>query len=130
MACPMCGTRFYSDFKFGNIDKEVGLIMKIAVPAIGDQIDQDFDNCKNFTIFTIEGNVIRDEENIKSSVGSGYKFNVSYLLAQSGVAMLIAGNIGDGAINVLATKGIRTIKGASGTAKNAVESFLRGELRG
>ena len=130
MACPTCGTKFHSDFKLGNIEKEVGRIMKIAVPTIGEQIDQNFDTCKNFTVFTVEGKVIRDEEIIESSVSSGYKFTVSNLLAQGGVAMLIAADIGDGAINVLATKGIRTIKGASGTARNAVESFLRGELRG
>jgi predicted Fe-Mo cluster-binding NifX family protein len=104
--------------------------MKIAVPAIGDQIDQDFDNCKDFKIFNIEGKVIRDEEKIETSVNGDYKMNFSNQFAQSGVAILIAGKIGDGAINVLATKNIRTIKGASGMVRDAVESFLRGELRG
>lgn len=104
--------------------------MKIAVPTIDKKIDHDFDNCGIFTIFTIEDKLIKAEEIIESSANGGCKLSVLNMLAQCGVMTLIAGGIGDGAINVLAIKGIRTIKGASGTTKNAVESFLRGELRG
>ena len=104
--------------------------MKIAVPTIDEQIDCDFDNCGKFTVFTVEHKSITDEEIIESSANGGYKWSTFNMLAERGVMTLIAGGIGDGAINVLAIKGIRTIKGASGTAKNAIESFLLGELRG
>jgi predicted Fe-Mo cluster-binding NifX family protein len=104
--------------------------MKIAIPTKGEQIDQDFDSCEKCTIFTVEGKLITSEEVIESSAKGGVKLSISNVLAQCGVMTLIAGGIGDGAVNVLGIKGIRTIKGASGTAKNAVESFLRGELRG
>jgi predicted Fe-Mo cluster-binding NifX family protein len=130
MACPTCGNKFYPDFKLGSIKKGVEIIMKIAVPTIGEQIDQDFDNCGKCTIFTVEGKLIKAEEIMEASANCGVKLSVSNMLAQCGVMTLIAGGIGDGAVNVLGIRGIRTIKGVSGTAKNAVESFLRGELRG
>ena len=104
--------------------------MKIAVSTNGDQIIQDFDNCRKCTIFTVEGILITDKEVVESSTNGGFRSTMSNILAQNGVVTLIAGGIGDGTINVLGVKGIRTIKGISGTARNAVESFLRGELRG
>jgi predicted Fe-Mo cluster-binding NifX family protein len=103
--------------------------MKIAVPTIGDQINQDFDKSRKCTIYTVEGTLIHSEEVVESSTDGGVKSSMSNILAQYGVMTLIAGGIGDGTRNVLGVKGIRTIKGVSGTAKNAVESFLRGELR-
>ena len=103
-------------------------IMKIAIPTIGDQIDQHFGHCEKYTIFTIEENAIKAEETMESSQSCGCKSNAASTLAQSGVKILIAGGIGAGAVNVLASNGIKTIKGASGTARNAVELFLRDEL--
>lgn len=58
----------------------------------------------------------------------GCKSNIASVLAQSGVKILAAGGIGNGAVNVLANNGIKTIKGASGLVRNAVELFLQGEL--
>lgn len=130
MACPTCGIKFISDFKLGNLEKEMGVRMKIAVPTSGEQIDPDYDNCVKCTVFTIEDKQIKADEIIESSLTGNVLTNMSNSLAQCGVMTLIVGGIGDGTVNVLAIKGIRVIKGASGTAKNAVESFLRGELRG
>ena len=104
-------------------------VMKIAVPTVGDQIDQHFGHCEKYSIFTIEENAIKAEETMASSQTCGCKSNAASTLAQSGVKILIAGGIGNGAVNVLASNGIKTIKGASGSAKNAVELFLRGELQ-
>ena len=103
-------------------------VMKIAIPTIGDQIDQHFGHCEKYTIYTIEGKAITAEENAASSVSCGCKSNAASTLAQMGVKILIAGGIGNGAINVLASNGIKTIRGASGAAKNAVELYLRDEL--
>jgi len=104
-------------------------VMKIAIPTIGDQIDQHFGHCEKYTIYTIEGKTIKTEETMASAAGCGCKSNIASTLAQSGVKILIAGSIGNGAVNVLTSNGIKTIKGASGTAKNAVELYLRDELQ-
>lgn len=103
-------------------------IMKIAVPTVGDQVDQHFGHCEKYSIFTIADKAITAEEYMASPAGCGCKSNMASVLAQSGVKILIAGGIGNGAVNVLANNGIQTIKGASGAVRQAVESFLRGEL--
>lgn len=103
--------------------------MKIAVPTIGDQVDQHFGHCEKYSVFTIEGKAITSLEYMASPAGCGCKSNMAATLAQSGVKLLIAGGIGNGAVNVLASNGIKTIKGASGSAQAAVELFLRGELK-
>jgi predicted Fe-Mo cluster-binding NifX family protein len=102
--------------------------MKVAVPTVGDQVDQHFGHCEKYTIYTIEEKAIKAVEYMDSPAGCGCKSNMASKLAQNGVKVLIAGGIGNGAVNVLASNGIQTIKGASGTALDAVELFLRGEL--
>jgi predicted DNA-binding protein (UPF0251 family)/predicted Fe-Mo cluster-binding NifX family protein len=102
--------------------------MKIAIPTIGDQIDSHFGHCEKYSIYTVEGTSITAEETLAAAAGCGCKSNIASTLAQNGVTVLIAGGIGAGAINVLASNGIQTIRGADGQAKNAVERYLRGEL--
>ena len=103
-------------------------IMKIAVPTVGDQVDQHFGHCEKYSVFTIEDNAIKSLDFMESPAGCGCKSNMASVLAQSGVKILIAGGIGNGAVNVLASNGIKTIKGASGTVRDAVELFLQGKL--
>jgi predicted Fe-Mo cluster-binding NifX family protein len=103
-------------------------IMKIAVPTVGDQIDQHFGHCEKYSVFTIEDNAIKTLEYMESPAGCGCKSNMASVLAQSGVKVLIAGGIGNGAVNVLASNDIKTIKGASGDVRNAVELYLQGKL--
>jgi predicted DNA-binding protein (UPF0251 family)/predicted Fe-Mo cluster-binding NifX family protein len=103
-------------------------IMKIAVPTVGDQVDQHFGHCEKYSVFTIEDNAIKNLEFMESPAGCGCKSNMAGVLAQSGVKILIAGGIGNGAVNVLTSNGIKTVKGASGNVRNAVESYLQGKL--
>ncbi len=103
-------------------------IMKIAIPAAGDQIDQHFGHCEKYLLYTVEGTTIKAEETMASSVSCGCKSGVAATLAQNGVKILLAGGIGDGAIKVLGSNGITVIKGASGKARDAVEKYLKGEL--
>lgn len=102
--------------------------MKIAVPTVGDQVDQHFGHCEKYTVYTIEEKAIKAVEFMASPAGCGCKSNMASTLAQHGVKVLIAGGIGNGAVNVLAANGIQTIKGASGPASEAVELFLQGQL--
>lgn len=103
--------------------------MKIAVPTVGNQVDQHFGHCEKFSVFTVKDQAIAAVEYMDSPAGCGCKSNMAATLAQNGVKVLIAGGIGNGAVNVLTANGIETIKGASGTAKAAVEAFLQGALQ-
>lgn len=103
--------------------------MKIAVPTAGDQIDQHFGHCEKYSIFTIEDKTIAAVDYLASPAGCGCKSNMAATLAEQGVTILLAGGIGNGAVNVLAQNGIATIKGAAGRAADAVTLYLRGELQ-
>ena len=103
--------------------------MKIAIPTVGDQVDQHFGHCEKYSIYTIDNKAVVAVDFMASPAGCGCKSNMAATLAQQGVTLLLAGGIGNGAVNVLAQNGIATIKGASGRVADAVALYLRGELR-
>ena len=49
-------------------------------------------------------------------------------MAARGVTLMIAGGIGNGAINVLNNQGIEVIRGCSGNATEAVRLYLSGKI--
>jgi len=104
--------------------------MKIAVPVTNTGvIDNHFGHCDSYDVFSVtEENKIAGIENIKSPQGCGCKSNIAQVLAQSGVTVMLAGGIGNGAINVLNTNGIAVIKGCSGLAQLVVKQYLAGEI--
>jgi len=101
--------------------------MKIAVPSRGNQVDSHFGHCEYFTVFTVDDNKqIASEETVASPVGCGCKSNIAGVLADLGVKVMLAGNMGDGAVNVLKTNGISVIRGCSGNVKKVAKDFLNG----
>ena len=103
--------------------------MKIALPSSQNQVDEHFGHCEYFTVFTInEKNEILSEEKITSPAGCGCKSNIAQTLAQSGVKLMLAGNMGQGAVNVLNSQGIDVLRGCSGDVKCVTESWLAGRL--
>ncbi len=103
--------------------------MKIAVPVRGTDVDGHFGHCEGFSVFTLdERRVIVAEEPISSPAGCGCKSGIGATLAKMGVTHLVAGNMGDGAVHVLASHGISVTRGAAGNARAAVEQFAAGSL--
>ena len=104
--------------------------MKIAIPITREnQIDGHFGRCEYYGVYTIsEKNEIVDVQTIKSEQGCGCKSNISGVLANQGVTIMLAGGIGGGAINVLNTWGIDVVRGCSGNAADAVKEFVLGNL--
>jgi len=103
--------------------------MKIAVPSRDNQVDSHFGHCEYFTVFTAdEKKQIISEEKVASPVGCGCKSNIASILAEQGVQFMLAGNMGDGAVNVLKASGINVIRGCSGDIKKVAEDFLSGEV--
>lgn len=104
--------------------------MKIAVPVTSNnQIDDHFGHCNFYDVFEInQDNQISDLKRIPSLQGCGCKSNIAEVLAADGVKVMLAGGIGNGAINVLNNAGIAVIRGCTGDSAEIVKLFLLGLL--
>jgi predicted DNA-binding protein (UPF0251 family)/predicted Fe-Mo cluster-binding NifX family protein len=102
--------------------------MKIAVPSKGGMVDEHFGHCEEFSLFEVEGGKVSGESVLPSGQGCGCKSGIAGELARLGVTHLVAGNMGEGAVRVLASNGIKVSRGASGKARAAAEAFASGSL--
>ena len=104
--------------------------MKIALPSRQNQIDDHFGHCEYFTIFTVDNNnkEIISEETISSPEGCGCKSNIAQILADMGVSIMLAGNMGAGAVRVLNNCGIEVVRGCSGDLKAVALKWLEGNI--
>lgn len=103
--------------------------MKIAVPTKGNVVDDHFGHCEAFTVFGIDENKkIISTEIIPSLQGCGCKSNIAAVLQQKGVNVMLAGNMGGGAVNVLKYHGIEVFRGCNGEVRQIAESFLQGKI--
>jgi len=103
---------------------------KIALPVtFTNQIDNHFGHCEMYSVYSIsDTNEILGIETINSEQGCGCKSNIAATLAARGVTVMLAGGIGNGAINVLDNHGIGVIRGCTGNATEEVKKFLAGML--
>jgi predicted Fe-Mo cluster-binding NifX family protein len=104
--------------------------MKIAVPVTErKQIDGHFGHCSSYEVFTVsDNNEITDVKSVESPAGCGCKSDIASVLAADGVSVMLAGGIGQGAINVLNYSGIEVIRGCAGDAAEVVKLYLSGKV--
>jgi predicted Fe-Mo cluster-binding NifX family protein len=98
--------------------------MKVAVPTRNGEVDDHFGHCEFYTVFTVENGKIVKDELIKSPEGCGCKSNIAPLLAQMGVTVMLAGNMGMGALGILNHCGIDVIRGCNGDVRNVADAYL------
>ena len=104
--------------------------MKIALPSRQNIIDDHFGHCEYFTVFTVNDNKeIISEETIASPAGCGCKSNIAQTLSEIGVKIMLAGNMGEGAVRVLNNSGIEVLRGCSGDIKTVALSWIDGNLK-
>lgn len=101
---------------------------KIAIPTRGELVDDHFGHCEAYTIYSIEDRSIKETEIYEAPKGCGCKSDIAPRLKEKGVTLLLAGNIGEGALNVLRSVGIEVIRGCSGRAEKVVEAYLAGNI--
>ena len=102
---------------------------KIAVPTRDGRIDDHFGHCDHYTIYTVEEKKVIATETLPSPQGCGCKSNIAPVLHNMGVEVMLAGNMGEGAKNVLGRNNIAVIRGCSGSTDALVEAYLRGEVK-
>ena len=100
--------------------------MKIAVPTREGRVDDHFGHCDHYTIYTIEGKEILARETLPSPQGCGCKSNIASTLAEMGVEVMLAGNMGEGVKNKLSSAGIRVVRGCRGDVEVLVKTYLMG----
>lgn len=103
--------------------------MKIAIPTKENVVDNHFGHCDRFTIFSIDEEMhITASETLPSLQGCGCKSNIAATLKNKGVTIMLAGNMGNGAVQVLQNQGIQVYRGCSGTVQQVAEDFARGNI--
>ncbi|MDF1548526.1 MAG: NifB/NifX family molybdenum-iron cluster-binding protein [Bacteroidales bacterium] len=103
--------------------------MKIAVPTRDFFVDEHFGHCEYYSIYSIsEDNKIIKEELMKSPQGCGCKSDIAITLRQMGVDTMLAGNMGQGAVNKVTESGIKVYRGCAGKVREQVELFLKGQV--
>lgn len=100
--------------------------MKIAVAAMGENTAGHFGHCENFMIYVTDGDTILTEESIPNP-GHRPGFLPNFL-ADMGVEVIISGGMGGGAVDIFNERNVEVVVGATGFAKENVQSYLKGEL--
>lgn len=103
--------------------------MIIAIPTKNEVVDNHFGHCEYYTLITTNDNkeVIK-KERFEAPSGCGCKSGIAVTLKKLGVKVMLAGNMGDGALNVLKQNEISVIRGCSGNIDSVLESYLEGNL--
>ncbi|MBM6758466.1 NifB/NifX family molybdenum-iron cluster-binding protein [Bacteroides mediterraneensis] len=103
---------------------------KIALPTRNGVVDDHFGHCEFYTIFTVdEENCITRTQVLPSSQGCGCKSDIASKLQADGVTVMLAGNMGAGALAKLSACGITVIRGCQGSVMQVAEDYLAGKIQ-
>ena len=107
--------------------------MKIGVSSTGENldanVDQRFGRCKYFLIVDTESMEfeVLSNENAMASGGAGIQ--AAQTIAKTGAEVVVTGNVGPNAFQTLSAAGMKIVTGASGTIKESIEKYKKGELK-
>lgn len=103
--------------------------MIIAIPTKNQEVDNHFGHCEYYTLITInDKKEVLKKERLDAPKGCGCKSGVAVTLKEIGVKVMLAGNMGDGALNVLSQNGISVIRGCSGSVDAVLGDYLSNNL--
>ena len=102
-------------------------MIKIAIPVNDNHIAEHFGFCQKFALISIKDNQVITKEFIENP---GHKpgFLPKYLQGK-GVSLLIAGDIGGGAVTLFKELCIEIIVGAKGEIDTVINQYLQGKLK-
>ena len=109
------------------------MYMKIAVSSSGPDldaaVDPRFGRCQYFIIIDPEAMRFEALDNSSAVAGGGAGISAAQMIVSKGVEAVLTGNCGPNAFQVLSAAGIKVMTGASGTVRDAIESYKAGNLQ-
>jgi predicted Fe-Mo cluster-binding NifX family protein len=106
--------------------------MKIGLSSTGKDLDSAMDprfgRCAYFLIVETDSMEFESFNNQSAALGGGAGIQSAQFIASKGVSAVITGNCGPNALRTLSAAGINVILGQTGTVRDALEKFKRGEL--
>jgi predicted Fe-Mo cluster-binding NifX family protein len=93
------------------------------------QLDPRFARCAYLIIIDTETMQFEAIPNLGAGTSEGAGIFVAQTIANKGAKVLITGNVGPNAFRALSAAGIEIMTDASGTIREGVEKFKKGELK-
>jgi predicted Fe-Mo cluster-binding NifX family protein len=104
-------------------------MMKVALPTRNGWIEGHFGQADTYTVVTVNAdNRIEKMETVVSPDGCGCRSDIAGILREMGVGLMLAGNMGEGARQVLSRNGIEVVRGCAGPVGQVVDDYLTGSL--
>lgn len=100
--------------------------MRVALAVDGLFVTEHFGHCEKFVVFTVEDkNIVKQEEiqNPPHQKGLLPKF-----LKGHSIDVVLVGNMGQMAVNLMNQLGIECLRGVSGKIEDVIQAYLKGTL--
>ena len=107
--------------------------MKIVVTADGPTLDNKVDSrlgrCRYFIVADPETLEFEALDNSSSMAGGGAGISAAQMIAGKKVDVVLTGNCGPNAYQVLSAAGIKVVTGVSGGVREAIQDYKSGKLK-
>ena len=107
--------------------------MKIAISSTGPdsdaQVDLRFGRCQYFVLVEDKTENFEFLDNEAAALSGGAGLQAAQMVAEADVKVVITGNIGPNAINVLKAAGIKAYHCGPGTVRKALQKYQDGSLQ-
>jgi len=107
--------------------------MRIAVTSMGDdleaQVDPRFGRAQSLLIVDTDTMEFEAVANPNVAAGGGAGVQTAQMVAAKQVEAVVTGNAGPNAYQTLSAAGVKVYTGATGSVRQAIEAFVRGELQ-
>jgi predicted Fe-Mo cluster-binding NifX family protein len=104
--------------------------MKIAIsatqPNLDCEIDPRFGRCQYFVIVEMDTMAVEEIRNTNIETSSGAGISTAQMIVDKDVQVVITGNVGPKAAQVLESAGVQIVTGVNGSVRAALEAFQSG----